>query len=178
MKSIMLMPAVFVSLMLSGCATLGMGPMGTGEYTPKDDHEKIQFEKANRNIYPDDVRKDTTIAWAGIIKETTMTEVGNRIEVIILVDHHYYDWLVGINSPYGTYWLSPRGEGAFKAKGRYDSVEQAKKWVSKGNMVIVYGTPAVVDGNGVILIDTIITKTIRSSFNTYVLDYGRSEHPF
>lgn len=186
MKTIVIILALAVSLIPSGCASF-LGPkMGSREYTPHSEQERAEFEKANRNVYPDDIRQDisqyknTTIAWAGIIREVTTTDEKDHMEMIFLIEHHYYDWIEDIGTAYGTHWLSPRGEGNFKAKIGFAKDELAirEKWGAIKNMVIVYGTPHMVDNDGVIYINTAIVFFAGRNYTTRMLNYGRSEQPF
>jgi hypothetical protein len=180
MKSIIFVLAACAVLV--GCATTGL--MGTSPYHPANEKEKVEFDRANRNVYPDDVRKhmsefkDTTIAWAGIIRESILTNEDGNVLVVLTIDHHYYDWILDFGTPFGTYWLSPRGEGLFKVRATYKSEADAIKFAAKGNMVIAYGTTAMVDSDGIIYVNATVIKTIRDSFNIDQLDYGRSETPF
>ena len=183
MKKVFIIFFFVVSLILSSCASF-LGPtMGSREYTPHSDQERVEFEKANRNVYPDDIRndisryKDTTIAWAGIIKEASIVDEKDHMEMIFLVEHHYYDWIEDIGTAHGTHWLSPRGEGNFKAKIGFAKDELAirEKWGAGKNMVIVYGTPHMVDNDNVIYINTTIVFFAGRDYTTRMLNYGRAE---
>jgi len=58
MKTIVIIPALAVSLILSSCASFVGPKMGSRDYTPHSELEKAEFEKADCNVYPDDIRRD------------------------------------------------------------------------------------------------------------------------
>ena len=64
---------ICVLLFTVGCVCAP--PMGSRSYQPISEWEQREYDKANRYIYPDDVRgditkyKSTTIAWTGIVKK-------------------------------------------------------------------------------------------------------------
>ena len=92
MKPVILIQAIAVSLVLVGCATFFGPKMGSRDYTPHSDQERVEFEKADRNIYPDDIRQDitkfknTAIAWAGIIQEVSSIDEEDHMEMILLIE--------------------------------------------------------------------------------------------
>jgi hypothetical protein len=185
MKPSICIQVLLMILVLPGCVLLG--PVaGSRSYTPHSDQEKAEFEKADRGIYPDDIRRDasklrtTTIAWPGIIRETSFVEEDDHVQMFLFVEHHYYDWIQDFGTYHGTYWLSPRGEGVFKTGIRFDKADLAKrkKWGSVGNMVIVYGTPGMVDTENIVYINATYIVFLGGNYNTYKLDYGRPEHRF
>ena len=104
----------------------------------------------------------------------------DHMEMILLIEHHYYDWIEDFGSGYGTHWLSPRGEGKFKAKIGFkkEELQVREKWGAIGNMVIVYGMPHIVDDDSVIYINTSIVFFAGRDYTTRMLNYGRSEYPF
>ena len=182
MKKVFIIFFFVVSLILSSCASF-LGPtMGSREYTPHSDQERVEFEKANRNVYPDDIRndisryKDTTIAWAGIIKEASIVDEKDHMEMIFLVEHHYYDWIEDINPKQEWIWLSPRGEGEFATKWglkKDTSQSEIQEMTKPGELEIVYGIPQAVE-DGVIVIEASYIRGIAERYyTTDKLDYGR-----
>ena len=162
MKPILCILSLTVLLLLSSCLSFFAPTTGSRNYTPHSDQERIEYEKADRNVYPDDIRRDfsrhknTAVAWAGIIQEASVIDEEDHMEMILLVEHHYFDWIEDISPGWEAYWLSPTGEGLFKAKIGFAKEEREvrEKWGAAGNMVIVYGTPHVVDNDDVIYIPT------------------------
>jgi len=186
MKTMISILSIAVLLLLSGCISFFAPKTGSREYTPHSDQERIEFEKADRNVYPDDIRldfskfEDTAVAWAGIIQETSIIDVEDHMEMILEVQHHYFDWIEDISPGWEAYWLSPKGEGLFKAKIGFsrEELEVREKWGAIGNMVIVYGTPHMVDDDDVIYINTSIAFFAGRDYTTHRLTYGRSEQPY
>ena len=141
MKHSIWMLALPMILVLSGCFSLG-SIAGSRSYTPRSDQEKVELERADRSVYPDDIRRGaselrtTTIAWPGIIQQTRFVEENDHEQMYLLVEHHYYDWIQDFGTYHGTYWLSPRGEGLFTTTIRFDKADLAKKtgltpdWIS------------------------------------------------
>jgi hypothetical protein len=66
-------------------------------YKPISDWEQREFDKADRNVKPNEVRKnleeyrDVTAAWAGIILEVETQELSDCYKVTLLLEHFYYD---------------------------------------------------------------------------------------
>ncbi|MFC2071362.1 hypothetical protein ACFLUU_01405 [Chloroflexota bacterium] len=79
----------------------------------------MEFDKADRNIYPDDVRNDlanykfSTIAWSGIVKQAEVLKVEGGTVFYFTLEHHYFDWIEDFGIQRETLFLSPRGEGLF-----------------------------------------------------------------
>ena len=182
MKHSIWMLALPMILVLSGCFSLG-SIAGSRSYTPRSDQEKVELERADRSVYPGDIRRGaselrtTTIAWPGIIQQTRFVEENDHERMYLLVEHHYYDWIQDFGTYHGTYWLSPRGEGLFTTTIRFDKADLAKKkkWATEGNMVIVYGTPHSVDADNIVRINFNYIVFLGSNYNTHKLNYGRAE---
>jgi hypothetical protein len=135
--------------------------MGSRSYQPISDWEKREFDKANRYIYPDDVRSDitkyqsTTIAWTGIVKDTEVIQTSEGPDIIYLMEHHYYDWIDDINPQKQFIWLSPRGEGLFQTRWglkKETTQSEIEEMTKLGDLQIVYGKPQAVNDDGVIII--------------------------
>jgi hypothetical protein len=157
--------ALFFVIALSSCVT-----GGSREYRPINENEKAAFDKANRHVFPDDVResiekyREVTLAWTGIIEETDLIENEGYLEYIILCRHYYYDWIESFGPGTAAVWLSTKGEGEFALYLRIDrsvSHEDYLKMLAKnkedgakakGNMLIAYGRPSKIE-NEVIYLD-------------------------
>jgi len=176
---------IIISALLSGCFC-APPIMGSRLYRPISDWEQREYDKANRYIYPDDVRSDiakyqsTTIAWAGIIKDTEVTQTPEGPDIYYVLEHHYYDWIEDINPRQQWVWLSPRGEGTFITKWsvKKDTTQSEIDGMTKlGDLQIVYGTPQEVK-DGVIAIEASYIRVIpQRYYTTDKLDYGRSTEP-
>ncbi len=150
-------------------------------YKPGSTWEESVSKKSRKDIFPDDVRgcwdsfKDQRVAWAGLIEEPTFEDKGGSPRLNLVLEHHYYDWLVDGGG--GRYWLSPRGEGQFKAswplKKEWD-IAALKRIVNKGDMVIVYGKPKSTDQMVIDLGTADYVRLIRKPLvRADVLDYDR-----
>lgn len=170
-------------LLLSGCP--GSFP-GSQSYKPLPKWERQFFEKATREIYPNDVRKSSEtykkklVVWPGIIKSITIdTENGSQI-TRFTIEHHYFDWIEDHGIQREKYFLSPRGEGFFTLAWPVDTQED-KLFIQQfavDDMIIAYGYPSMIKDD---LIGFYPTKNIRSIkpkwYRTDVLDYGRLGEP-
>ena len=84
---------VIAGIMLAGC------PLGPHSrlYKPMSDWGRDAFKKANREIFPDDVRNDflnhdsSRIAWPGIVLNVAFDRQGDTLLAHFEVEHHYYD---------------------------------------------------------------------------------------
>jgi hypothetical protein len=171
--------AVVASLLclLSGCFP------HTRAYQPVSSWEKQVFDRADRNIFPDDVNKsladyeNAVVAWPGIILENKFVEHSDQIEIQFVLEHHYYDWLEDFSVQREKIFLSPRGEGLFRTSWfikKESNIEEMKKFSSAGNLIIVYGTPTQVDDDKSILLKCIYMRGIdKQWYRTDMLDYGR-----
>ena len=172
-----------ILLLLSGCP----GPLpGSLPYQPLPKWERQFFEKADRDIYPNDVRKSpekyekTLVAWPGIIKIITIdTENGSQI-ARFTIEHHYFDWIEDNGIQRERYFLSPRGEGLFALAWRVDTQEDKLliQQFDVDDMIIAYGYPSLIKDD---LIGFYPTQNIRAVkpkwYRTDVLDYGRLGEP-
>ena len=176
---------ICVLLFTVGCVCAP--PMGSRSYQPISDWEKGEFDKANRYIYPDDVREDitkyqsTTIAWTGIIKKTEVEQTDEGPNIYYFLEHHYYDWIEDINPEQKIIWLSPRGEGTFMTMWgvtKETTVSEMEEFTEIGRLLIVYGTPVAVRDDGVIAIESSYIRVIAERYyTTEKLDYGRLTEP-
>lgn len=155
-------------------------------YKPSSEMEKREFGLSNRKLYPDDVRKfpiqykSVVVAWPGIIVESTLQKHDNGNEMILLLEHHYYDWIEDFSIQKEKIFLSPRGEGLFQASwsfGEYTDTKKVKKMTDPGNMAIVYGTPEKIEGKIIFIKTTYIRLIDKQWFRTDIIDYGREGEP-
>jgi hypothetical protein len=153
------------------------------EYQPSSDMEKQHYQRIDKNIWPDDVRKDigkyrgSAVGWVGIV-EKYMTDFTNREYNIIgfYVKHHYYDWIEDMGPQNKPISLSPDGEGYFVCyylfRKEFDPKEIVKDFV--GYAIINYGSPVRVAEDGSIELTTEYMRIIdKEHVNPNWLKYGR-----
>lgn len=142
-------------------------------YQPATDWEKNVYEKSELYIYPDDVReefehfKQRQIAWVGIIRETEFYDNSQNYEVILLLEHRYFDWKLELTDDPDLYYPSIAGEGLFQTNWylkKNSDLDYFSERFSPGNMVIVYAIPDTVIDD-VILVNS---KYIRVIDHKYV----------
>ena len=155
----------------------------TSDYQPISDWEQTEFDKARRDVYPDDVRENleqyesTVVAWPGIILESTIEEREEDIEVTFVLEHHYYDWLEDYSVQREKIFLSPRGEGLFKTSWllkKDADLAEIREASGPGNLAIVYGIPERMDADAVVVKSTYVRAIDEQWYTTEMLDYGRS----
>jgi hypothetical protein len=162
-------------------------------FRPVSGPEKNQLSLDRLNVYPEDVRKNPAhyanshVAWTGIIvrNETTNVDVGGKIVMDTVFEHHYFDWEQEDLASGVRLRISPRGEGLFRMRWRLSrndpdaSDEDAIKYAAPGNLAIVYGTPESVDDDGTIVLRYHYVRILcPAEFTTNVPDYGRVSEPF
>ena len=139
-----LLIVVLISFLFTGCLP------HTRAYLPVSSSEKQALDRANRNVYPDDVRnslanyQNTLVVWPGIVLENKFIEHADQIEIQLILEHHYYDWFEDFSIQKEKIFLSPRGEGLFQTSlfiKKDANIEEMKKAAGVGNLIIVYGTP-------------------------------------
>jgi hypothetical protein len=142
-------------------------------YQPATDWEKDVFKKSALYIYPDDIRvefehfKDKLIAWAGIIQETEFYDNSQNYEVILLIEHRYFDWKLALSDDPDLYYPSIAGEGLFQTNWylkKNSDLDYFRERFSPGNMAIVYAIPDTIIDD-VILVNS---KYIRIIDDEYV----------
>ena len=162
---------------------VGCGP-SSRTYSPVSEWEERAFSRADREIYPDDVRQDfaahdsSRIAWPGIVLEADREYNDSTMIIHFTVEHHYYDWIEDFSIQKERIFLSPRGEGNFRTDW-YLNPEADTSIVSEsiGNMIIVYGIPTgLVDS--VIDVRAYYVRVIdKPWFATDIFEYGRPGEP-
>lgn len=159
----------------------------TNQYKPVSDWERRVSSESRRDVYPNDVRKDpaaygnVVVAWAGTLRDAEIIDDPEHPYVILLVEHHYYDWLEDHSTQRQVYFLSPRGEGLFRCtwgfKKDWDR-EAMRKLITNGDMMVVYGTPQPTSGETIELGRARYVREIPQRLvATDVLDYGRPGEP-
>jgi hypothetical protein len=175
---------LFSIFTISGCMPL---EEGTRPYEPLPQWEKGYFDKARRDVYPDDVRRDpqkyraTLVAWTGIIKDIKFKSNKSYQIAVLTMKHHYFDWIEDEGDQQAKFFLSPKGEGDFALAYVGSQAEDSKSFISQfsvGDMIIAYGFPTEIK-NSVVGLSPV--KNIRSVnpewFRTDILEYGRPGQP-
>jgi len=167
--------------------------VGNESYQPVTKPEQIEFARDRLDIYPDDIRKDPAfhagagVVWTGIIRSTDAREEdqGGQIVAYTVFEHHYFDWVQYNNGQEVTLFVSPRGEGLFRAKWRLDkkgrdaTAESAEKYAGQGKLALVYGVPEKVDADGTVVLKYRYLRILGADhFSMNKFDYGRFGEPF
>lgn len=122
-------------------------------YSPQTSWESQEFQKSDFTIHPDDIRKNLSlwnefqIAWVGVIQETEFYETETHFEVILLLEHHFFDWKEENFEPDQMYYPSSLGQGLFQTSWylkKSADLEYFKTRFTPGNLAIVYALPDTV----------------------------------
>jgi len=180
--------SLFALIVLVSCAS----HVSTGPYQPVSKPEKIEFAHDRVDVYPDDIRQsfalhtNAAVAWVGVIRSTDAYEAneGDQILADTIFEHHYFNWIQDGHGHGAKLYVSPRGEGLFRAKWHMDkttleaSVKNAEEFAGKGKLAVVYGVPAQVDTNGTVVLKYRYLRILDAThFDTNTLDYGRWAKP-
>ena len=185
MKINLLLTTLAAGLLVS-CAS-------TAPYRPVTRPERIEYNLARPDVYPEDVRKvpsqfaNMRVAWAGIIvsNDANDEDFGGKIRMDTVFEHHYFDWEENHHDGGVRLLISPRGEGRFRMHWQMNrkdldaSAEDALKYAEPGKLAIVYGTPEKVDDDGTIVLRYHYIRIFDpANFRENVLDYGRKGEPY
>jgi hypothetical protein len=172
--------AVLAGVLLTGC------PIGPSSrlYKPISEWESHAFSKANREVYPNDVRKNfvaydsARIAWPGVVLSADLRHTDSSLELHFVVEHHYYDWIEDFSIQREHIFLSPQGEGKFETIWELKpTADTTCAYGSVGNMVIVYGIPSSIKDSVISVRAYYIRVIDRQWFATDIMDYGRPNDP-
>ena len=127
------------------------GQFGSGAYRPASRAQTALARRADRDVYPQDVRdslarySSVLIAWPGIVRRVDSAAVSDSITLV--VEHHYFDWKEDHGCQRELYFVSPRGEGVFTLKlPRVASrTSTFTGHPAMGALVIAYGSPIAID---------------------------------
>jgi len=147
--------------LISLLATLLLTSSCVRHYTPQSSWEREEYLKSNFKVHPQDIRQDlkrwrsVPIAWVGVIQETEFYETEDRYEVVLLMEHHYFDWKEENFDPNKMYYPSSGGEGLFQTnwylKKSADLTYFQNRFAPE-NLAIVYARPDTVI-NEVVLVE-------------------------
>jgi hypothetical protein len=138
-------------------------------FAPTSAEEQAAFDRATRDVFPSDVRRDparhadTIVMWTGI--------TDGSVDGTPFVEHHYFD---GVVEGDGSVWLSPWGEGRFCLLG-VPRDEAQRFEATRPLFVRAYGVPVVTDG-GICLRDVTFVAGDRR-YSMTVVEYGPNGQP-
>ncbi len=167
---------LLVSMVLIGCPHSKL-------YRGLSEVEQDHFSKANREIYPNDVRSNfqqyssSKVAWPGLITEGKWVEKDGTFSTTFMIEHHYYDWILDYSIQKEKFFLSPRGEGAFKTICPSKPEQESQASNTTGDLLIVYGTPNKIEDGMVFLTCDHARLIKREWVRTDVFEYGRPGEP-
>ncbi len=145
------LPVMLALIYITGCVV---------GYTPQTEWERRAFDRSDFKIFPDYVRSDlqkyknTPVAWAGIIEEAEFYEQNNTYEILLLIEHHYFDWKLDKMGSPQLYYLSSQGEGTFQTSWYLKKDADLEYFMDRfaaGNLAIVYAKPDTVINDVVLL---------------------------
>jgi hypothetical protein len=142
---------ILLSAALTVFVSPAAGQASTGDYQPANRAEADLAGRADKEIYPQNVRDSLTrftsvlIVWPGIVRRIASSASGDSITLVL--EHHYFDWKEDHGCQRELYFVSPRGEGLF-ALTIPPVAARAPGFTGKptiGALVIAYGMPTSVD---------------------------------
>ncbi|PZU82425.1 MAG: hypothetical protein DI529_14450 [Chryseobacterium sp.] len=123
---------------------------GSRYYRPID-NEATYFNQSKRCILPNDFRsspslvdKKTLVNWTGIIKNISTSEENDSIDLKILVEHKYWDFIEDFSIQDEKIFLSENGEGDFYFYSKYpkdlrSKVDSLSNNYKVNDFIICYG---------------------------------------
>ena len=124
--------------------------------------------------------REVPIVWPGLIKDSKIVQHDENIEIIFLLEHHYYDWIEDFGAQREKMFLSPRGEGLFAASwfmNKDVNLPEIKKATAIGNLAIVYGMPERVEDNVIFIKSSYVRSIDAQRYGMDIFDYGRRGEP-
>lgn len=161
-------------------------------YFPQSNWEQREYFKSNFEIQPHDLTshwneyKSVNVAWVGIIQESEFYENPDNYEVLMLMEHRYFDWNVDFSKSEAKYFISTKGEGLFQTRWYLTKDADLLYFMDrfgKGNLAIVYATPDTVINNIVLVKSRFVRIIDKNHFNANQFDYvppeieDRNSHP-
>ena len=140
----------------------------------------MAYQQSRNDLYPEDFRlsfkkyKGAKVRWTGLIQESEFYENDENYEVVLLMEHRYFDWKVEKISSPDMMYLSKSGEGYFQTSWllkKNADLEYFMDRFGRGNLAIVYALPdTVIDG--VVLVQSDYIRIIEPpNFQADQLDY-------
>ncbi|MGK3991094.1 hypothetical protein WME99_49055 [Sorangium sp. So ce136] len=157
---------------------------GSRPYQPVSEREAAVFARAMRDIHPDDVRAHpdrhgkALVAWAGILRSYEVSKENDATVLRFDIEHRYFDWIEDFGIQQAHYFLSPKGEGTFRAAWSMplEAFESVSDKIHHGDMLVVYGYPAEVRGQIVGIFPAEYVRLIQAElYAERQLDYSRPD---
>jgi hypothetical protein len=164
------LPAVL--LLLTGCPA-SFAPYSK-PYQGGSEAERKFLVEARRDVYPNDVReapetfRKATLAWPGIVVSASSDPNDPPFSVVV-IEHHYWDWIEDHSIQKAKAFLSPRGEGQFVCHAERRLLPSLEL---KNAMAIAYVRPVGVKDH-TLHAACILRFFPRDWYATDVMDYGR-----
>ena len=150
------------------------------KYRPHSLWEARAYQQTRGDLYPADFResweqfKGERVRWAGIILESEFYENPDNYEIVLLLEHRYFDWKVEKLSSPDMLYPSKSGEGLFQTEWFLKQDADLNYFLNRfgpGNLAIVYAAPDTVV-EGVVLVKSIYIRVIDPvNFQADHLDY-------
>ncbi len=166
------LPAILIFLVFSGCFR---------SYQPVTNWEYREYQQSNISLQPGDVKADvshfkkTEVAWVGIIQESEFYEDGDNYQVLLLLEHRYFDWKINIWDSKNILYPSMLGEGLFQTTWHLKQEADLEYFMNRfrpGNMGIVYAIPDTVIDRIVLVTSRYIRIFDQENIRTDVSDYA------
>ena len=166
-----LLPLLTVAVAVAGCP--GVAPY-SARYAGSSDTERKLLAGADRNVYPEDVRKDpeafrkATLAWPGIVVSSGPNPNDPVISDVV-IEHHYWDWIEDHSIQKARAFMSPRGEGQFVCHAERRAIPSIDL---RRAMAVAYVRPVGIK-DGALHAACIVRFFPPDWYATDVMDYGR-----
>lgn len=149
-------------------------------YQPHSRWEERAYQQSRDDLYPEDFRqsfnkyKGAKVRWTGLIQESEFYENNENYEVVLLMEHRYFDWKVEKISSPDMMYLSKSGEGFFQTSWllkKNADLEYFMDRFGRGNLAIVYALPDTVIDE-IVLVESDYIRIIEPpNFQADQLDY-------
>jgi len=149
-------------------------------YQPHSRWEALAYQKSRDDLYPEDFRqsfnkyKGAKVRWTGLIQESEFYENDENYEVVLLMEHRYFDWKVEKISSPDMMYPSKSGEGYFQTTWllkKNADLEYFMDRFGRGNLAIVYALPDTVIDKVVLVKSDYIRIIEPPNFQADQLDY-------
>jgi hypothetical protein len=149
-------------------------------YQPHSVWERDVYHQSNFKIHPDDVReklkryRKEQIAWVGIIQEVEFYDNPANYEIILLLEHRYFDWNLDVTDDPQIFYPSTRGEGLFQTTWflkKSADLEYFSERFEPENLAMVYAVPDTVIDDIVLVKSRYIRIIDKNDYRADQLDY-------
>ena len=164
-------------VVLAGCGARA----GDYPFHPRDASEERAFASARRDILPTEVRaapakyRETLLLWSGVVVASAVREQAGQKVLLVLFEHHYWDWMM-YRGPHGHMaYVSPLGEGMFQCVSPAENLRLGEEVLPLADFAAVYGVPTAVNEQGVVMLSCVLIRTgEHDAYTTKQWDYGRA----